>query len=154
VIVGVFLGSGLTALTNYLNNRDARQRAEDQLERESRMRREESDRQERVRKEEQEQEDKQRRNEDRIRAYKPFVAATTFDFPLVDHKKAGQLLLLNESHTEVQFYASDWLSDHANRLYNAAVAAIEDSQGSPQYVQDLNKARQTFWNEARDDLEK
>ena len=152
VIVGVFLGSGLTALTNYLNNRDARQRAEQQAEREAQIRREEWERQERVRKDEQEQEQKRRRNEDRIRSYKQFVAATTFDFPLAEHKMAEQLLLLNESHTEVQFYASDLLSINANNLYDAAVEAIEDRNGVTSYWDDLNKARQAFWTEARDDL--
>jgi hypothetical protein len=153
VVVAAISGAVFTSLGAFLNDFYARRREDRIAVREAEAQRQQWDREDRTRRKNEEEADRLRVREQRASAYKAFVAATSFPAPFAEDQQARFTQELNERHTDVLLYCSNWLEGEADALYNAALEALSDPDNDefdPPRKQ-LKEARKRFWEAVRDE---
>jgi hypothetical protein len=155
LVLAAIAGSVLTLGGTYLNDHLAAAREDRRAEREAREQRQRWEREDRLRGEEKEVANRQEVREARARAYKAFVAATSFPAPFAEDQQARLTQELNERYTDVLLYCSSWLEGETDALYNAALEALSDPDNDefdpPR--QQLKEARKRFWEAVRDEAQ-
>ena len=150
-------GSVLTLGGTYLNDHLATAREDRRAAREAKERQQQREREDRLRREEKEEANRQEVREARARAYKAFVAATSFPAPFAEDQQARLTQELNERYTDVLLYCSDSLVYEAEKLYGCALKALEDPETEEHETvrKQLKQERAEFWDavrgEARED---
>ncbi len=154
-VLAAIAGSVLTLGGTYLNDHLAAMREDRRAEREAEEQRKRWEREDRLRNEEQEEANRQEVREKRARAYKAFVAATSFQAPFAEDMQAEFTRELNERYTDVLIYCSDWSENEAAALYGASLEALSepDDDEFAATRQQLKEARDKFWEAVRDEAQ-